>query len=410
MKLLYNIAIWGYYLLVKLASLKNDKAKKWINGRKDIFDRLEKEIQPNQKICWFHAASFGEFEQGRSLIEAVKDTHPEYKILLTFFSPSGYEMVKDYEHADYIYYLPLDTPGNAKRFIEIVKPEKVFFIKYEFWYNFLIELKRADIQTYIFSAIFRPSHIFFKPWGKWFLKALHSFTHFYVQNETSNNILKSVGFYNVTIAGDTRIDRVGQIADSSPILEKIETFCEGEKIVVAGSTWKPDEDILIPYINSTDIQIKFVIAPHEIAAHNLERISNNLNKPYAFYSTATDAELKNAKVLIVDGIGYLRSVYRYGKLAYIGGGFGYGIHNILEPATFGMPIIFGTNYTKFQEAHDLIAKGAAFSISNYEMFKEKADSFLLNEALLKTTSEISHKYVEDNRGATKLILEHAFRE
>jgi 3-deoxy-D-manno-octulosonic-acid transferase len=408
MRLLYDIAISVYHFLIKLSSLKSDKAKKWINGRKDIFVRLEEEITPNQRICWFHAASFGEFEQGRSLIEAVKKSHPEYKILLTFFSPSGYEMKKDYEHADYIFYLPLDTRKNAKRFIEIVNPEKVFFIKYEFWYHYLVTLLKSNIPTYIFSSIFRPSQIFFKPWGKWYLKALRSFTHFYVQNKESYNLLKGKGFNNVTIAGDTRIDRVGQVADSSPKLEKLESFCQGEKIVVAGSTWKTDEDIITGYINNTDIPIKFVIAPHEISDQKLKRIGDLLNKPYAFYSTATDAELKKAKVLIVDGIGYLRSIYRYANMAYIGGGFGNGIHNTLEPATFGMPILFGPNYAKFQEAHDLIAKGAAFSISNYEMFKKRADSFLLNKELLKTTSDISHKYVEDNRGATELILKHAF--
>lgn len=408
MRLLYDIAIWGYYFLIKLSSLKNDKARKWVNGRKDIFKHLEEEISPNQKICWFHASSLGEFEQGRSLIEAVKESHPEYKILLTFFSPSGYEMKKGYEHADYVFYLPLDTPGNAKRFIEIVNPDIVFFIKYEFWYHYLINLKRREVPTYIFSAIFRPSQIFFKPWGKWYRKALHAFKHFYVQNEESSILLKRAGFNNVTIAGDTRIDRVGEISDSSPELEKVKLFCQGEKIVVAGSTWKTDDDIISTYINNTDIKIKFVIAPHEITEQKLKKISSLLKKPYVFYSKANDAELIKAEVLIVDGIGYLRSIYRYAKLAFIGGGFEDGIHNILEPATFGMPIIFGPDYKKFQEAHDLIAKKTAFCINNYEMFREKADSLLLSKEMLEKASDISRKYITDNRGATKMILEHAF--
>jgi len=409
MRLIYDIGILSYYFLIKIAALKNNKARKWIKGRKDIFSRLKDEIPPNQRILWFHSSSLGEFEQGRLLIERVKEKYPEYKILLTFFSPSGYEIQKDYEYADWVFYLPLDTAANAKRFLEIVNPEKVFFIKYEFWYHYLIILKKRGIPTYIISSIFRDSHIFFKPWGKWYLKALEAFTHFYVQNRESDKLLKEAGFNNVTIAGDTRIDRAGQIAESAPKLDKLEAFCQGEKIVIAGSTWKTDEDIIAEYINNTDIDIKFVIAPHEISDQKLLRISRLLNKPYAFYSKASFEELKDARVLLVDGIGYLRSIYRYGKLAFIGGGFEDGVHNILEPATFGMPILFGPDYKKFQEAHDLIAKESAFCIRSYDMFKKKADAFLLNEDIQRSASEISRKYVEDNRGATEMILKHAFR-
>ena len=408
MKWLYNLGILGYYLLLKIVSIRNEKARKWIEGRKDIFKRLQETITPGERILWFHASSLGEFEQGRPVIESIRKLKPEYKILLTFFSPSGYELRKDYKFADYIFYLPLDTKRNAARFIDIVRPEKVFFIKYEFWYNFLTQLKEEGIPTYIFSALFRPSQIFFKPWGKWYLKAIATYEHIFVQNQESFDILHKFGFINVSLSGDTRLDRVGEIADAAPRLDKLEIFCGSQKAIIAGSTWKEDEDLFIPYLNKSQSGQKFVIAPHEVTPQSLERVCSALEKPYAFYSTASPEELINAEVLIVDGYGYLVSVYRYGMLAYVGGGFTSGIHSTLEPAAFGLPVIFGPDYQKFQEAHDMLSLGAATCINNYEELEMQIDGYRSNPEKLLYDSAIARGYVNKNRGASKEIVKYLF--
>jgi len=408
MRWLYNLGILLYYLLVKIVSIRNAKARKWIEGRKDIFERLRKTITPGDRILWFHVSSLGEFEQGRPVIEAIRKIKPEFKILLTFFSPSGYELRKDYKYADYIFYLPLDTKKNARQFIDIVRPEKVFFIKYEFWYNFLIQLSEEEIPTYIFSALFRPSQIFFKPWGKWYLKALYTYEHIFVQNQESYNILHQYGFKNVSICGDTRLDRVGEIADAAPKLDKLEIFCGGQKAIIAGSTWKEDEDLFIPYLNKCQSGQKFVIAPHEVTPQSLERVCSALEKPYTLYSTASNEELLNAAVLIVDGYGYLVSVYRYGMLAYVGGGFTSGIHSILEPAVFGLPVIFGPDYQKFQEAHDMLSLGAASCVYSNEELENQIDSYLSNPEKLRSASALARGYVNKNRGASKEIVKYLF--
>ena len=409
MRWLYNLGILGYYLLLHIVSFRNDKARKWIEGRRDIFKRLSETIVPGEPLLWFHASSLGEFEQGRPVIESIRKLKPDYKILLTFFSPSGYELRKTYPYADYIFYLPLDTKKNAARFISIVKPEKVFFIKYEFWYHFLTQLKMAKIPTYIFSALFRPSQIFFKPWGKWYLNAITSYEHIFVQNRQSYELLLKFNFKNVSISGDTRLDRVGEIADAAPRLDQLELFCEGKKAIIAGSTWKEDEDLLIPYINKYQGKQKFVIAPHEVTAQALERICSALQKPYALYSKASPEDLSKADVLIVDGYGYLVSVYRYGLFAYVGGGFTSGIHSILEPAAFGLPVIFGTDHHKFQEAHDMLELGAAVCISNYEEIEKQMDGFLSQPEKLSTASAIALEYVNKNRGASKEIVKYLFQ-
>jgi 3-deoxy-D-manno-octulosonic-acid transferase len=408
MRWLYNLGILGYYLLVRIVSIRNDKARKWIEGRKEIFKRLSETIIPGERILWFHASSLGEFEQGRPVIEAIRELKPEYKILLTFFSPSGYELRKNYPYADYVFYLPLDTKKNAIRFIDIVRPEKVFFIKYEFWYNFLTQLKEEGIPTYIFSALFRPSQIFFKPWGGWYLKAISTYEHIFVQNQESFNILHQHGFKTVSISGDTRLDRVGQIADAAPRLTKLELFCGDQKAIIAGSTWKEDEDLFIPYVNKCPSNLKFVIAPHEVNPQSLERIAGALEKPYAFYSTATNEELIKAEVLIVDGYGYLVSVYRYGMLAYVGGGFTSGIHSILEPAVFGLPVLFGPDFHKFQEAHDMLMLGAAFLINDYADLETRIDTLRSIPEKLTTAANIARSYVNNNRGASKEIVKFLF--
>jgi 3-deoxy-D-manno-octulosonic-acid transferase len=408
MRWLYNLTILGYFLLVKIVSIRNEKARKWLEGRKDIFKRLRETITPGEKILWFHASSLGEFEQGRPVIEAIRKLKPDYKILLTFFSPSGYELKKDYKFADYVFYLPLDTKRNAARFIDIVRPEKVFFIKYEFWYNYLTQLKEEGIPTYIFSALFRPSQIFFKPWGKWYLKAITTYEHIFVQNQESFDILHKFGFINVSLSGDTRLDRVGEISDAAPRLDKLEIFCNGQKAIIAGSTWKEDEDLFIPYVNKSSHGQKFVIAPHEVTPQSLERVCSAMEKPYALYSTASTQELTNAEVLIVDGYGYLVSIYRYGMLAYVGGGFTSGIHSILEPAAFGLPVIFGPDYQKFQEAHDMLSLGAATCINNYEELEMQIDSYLSNPEKLISASALARGYVNKNRGASKEIVKYLF--
>ena len=408
MRWLYNLGILGYYLLLKIVSIRNEKARKWIEGRKDIFNRLRETITPGERILWFHASSLGEFEQGRPVIESIRKLKPEYKILLTFFSPSGYELRKDYKYADYVFYLPLDTKKNAVRFIDIVRPEKVFFIKYEFWYNYLTQLKEEGIPTYIFSALFRPSQIFFKPWGKWYLKAIATYEHIFVQNQESFDILHKFGFINVSLSGDTRLDRVGEIADAAPRLDKLEIFCGGQKAIIAGSTWKEDEDLFLPYVNKCQSGQKFVIAPHEVTPQSLERVCSALVKSYALYSTASPEELKSAEVLIVDGYGYLVSVYRYGMFAYVGGGFTSGIHSTLEPAAFGLPVIFGPDYQKFQEAHDMLSLGAATCINNFEELELQIDSYMANPEKLLYDSAIARGYVNKNRGASKEIVKYLF--
>jgi len=408
MRLLYDIGVRGYKLLIRLASLRSEKARKWLDGRRNIFSRLKEELPSDKPIYWFHVASLGEFEQGRPVIEAIRKKAPDVKILLTFFSPSGYEVRKNYEFADYVYYLPLDTPYNVKRFLDIVNPEKAFFVKYEFWYHYLTALKKRGIPTYIFSAIFRPSQIFFKPWGSWYRKALRAYNHIFVQNQESLDLLNKFGFTNVSLSGDTRFDRVGQIADAAPRLSVLDEFASGKKLVVAGSTWKADEALLLEYINSSELPVKYVIAPHEVSDKSIQRITESLNKKYVRFSKAGNGDLKGADVLIVDGYGYLTSVYRYGNLAYIGGGFGSGIHNILEAATFGMPVVFGPNHEKFQEALDLLEKKAAFCIHDYEEFKSVMDEYLKDDKKLQVTSDLTSNYVSQSRGASDVIVRYIF--
>jgi 3-deoxy-D-manno-octulosonic-acid transferase len=411
MHILYNTAIHVYHFLIWLVSFRNPKAKKWLSGRKNLFERIQKEVVPGNHLLWFHVSSLGEFEQARPVIEGVKKYFPSYRILLTFFSPSGYELKKDYPLADYVYYMPLDTPRNASRFLDLVKPEKVFFVKYEFWFNFLTELKNREIPTFIFSALFRPSQFFFQSWGKWFRKVLKVYTHIFVQNQTSYETLHKFGFDNVSISGDTRLDRVAQIAKAASVLPKIEQFCAGKQVIVAGSTWPEDEAIFLNYINECTHQVKFIVAPHEVNQGSLNRITALLKRPYVLYSSdSTTEQLDSAQVLIVDGYGYLVSVYRYATIAYIGGGFTTGIHSILEPAVYGMPVVFGPDYHKFHEAVEMIQLGAAHTISNYEELSNLFEGYLTDKKKLKNESIFASQYVESNRGATEKIVRYFFEK
>lgn len=402
MHFFYNLSILFYRLLVSIASIFNPKARLWIKGRQNIFQTIQSKIQDNNsKIIWFHCASLGEFEQGRPVIEKIKETYSDYKILLTFFSPSGYEIRKNYNKADYIFYLPIDTPSNAKKFIKTIKPSAAFFIKYEFWYNYLSELKKQNIPTFLISGIFRENHYFFKPYASWFRKQLNNFDYFFVQNKTSQNLLNSIGIKNVTISGDTRFDRVFQIAKQVNEIEIVRLFCESKKTIIAGSTWEKDEKIISAFDFSN---YKLIIAPHEIGGNHISSIETLFkSKKTIRYSSATIESIQQYEILIIDNIGMLSSLYQYGAIAYIGGGFGAGIHNILEPATFGLPVIFGPNYSKFTEAKELIKLGGAFSINSEIEFK-KSIEIISSENKLSEASSISKNYVKQNIGATDSIL------
>jgi len=400
----YNISLKIYYLVVLIVSPFNKKAKQWISGRKNIFEKIKKSGACETKNIWFHVSSLGEYEQGLPVIEKIKQKYPSHKIFLTFFSPSGYEIKKNSKTADYIFYLPNDSKKNARKFIELINPQISFFVKYDFWYYYLNYLKKNKIPIYIFSTIFRKKQSFFKWYGAWYRKMLFTFTHIFVQNEESVKLLKSIGIENVTITGDTRFDRVIDISENSKNFEIIEKFKDNKFVIVAGSTWQPDEEILINFINNREDQIKFIIAPHNIKDENIKRISNLLKVSYTLYSKVKIEEIKNCKVLIIDNIGMLSSIYKYGEIAYIGGGFGVSIHNTLEAATYGMPVVFGTNYHKFQEAKDLIEIKAAFSISNYNELEMTIIKLLNNNELLSQTSAIAKKYVYANKGSTEKII------
>ena len=374
MAFLYNISIIFYLFFIRIASIFNKKAKLWINGRINIFQKINKKIKPNEKIAWFHCASLGEFEQGRPVIEEFKKRNNDFKILITFFSPSGFEVRKNYDKADYIFYLPIDTPYNAKRFIDLVNPSIVFFVKYEFWFNYR--------------------------------KQLRTVSHIFVQNNESLDLLKKINITQVIIAGDTRFDRVSEITKNVKDFPVIQKFCKNSDIFIAGSSWQPDEEILTAFINSEKSNYKFIIAPHIVDKPHIASLLEKIKKEHVvLYSEADEENVMYAKILVVDCIGILSHVYRYGKIAYIGGGFGSGIHNILEAATFGMPVIFGPKYHKFREAVDLIKEGGAYSIRNTSEFLNIVMNFYNNPEILKEKSEIARNFVQKNIGATKIILE-----
>jgi len=400
----YNIIIGIYWLAILIASLFNTKARKFIKGRKNLFLNLKQAPLIGEKVVWFHAASLGEFEQGRPVIELFRKQNPEYKILLTFFSPSGYEIRKNYQGADYICYLPLDFSWLAEKFIKIIKPSAVYFVKYEFWYNHIRILHKYNIKVFCFSANFRANQVFFKWYGFWYRKILHMFTHIFVQNQLSKNLLASIGINNATVSGDTRFDRVHYLASQIKNLPVLDRFKNNHQLVVAGSTWPADEEFLVQFINQCHVNCKFIIAPHEIEAVHLDQIIADLNRKTIKYSQADGERMEDYEVLIIDNIGMLSSVYQYGNIAYIGGGFGKGIHNILEAATFGLPVVFGPNYNKFREAHDLVENGAAFTFNDFYTLKNILDKFLTDPALVNTASQICKRYISDNTGATEIIL------
>lgn len=400
---LYNLGIRLYGAATAVVALFSEKAGKRHQGACNAFKTLEQKRDPKAEYIWFHAASLGEFEQGRPIIDAVKQHHPEYKVALTFFSPSGYEVRRDYKGADLICYLPLDTPKKARRFVEMLNPKKAVFIKYEFWGNLLETLKTKGIEVYLISAIFRKDQPFFnKIYGGPFRKMLSCFNKIFVQNETSQQLLESIGIPSL-VAGDTRFDRVCDIAEAAKELPIVEGFAQGADVIVAGSTWPKDEEILIRYINANK-EKKMVIVPHEIDEEHIQHICNGLRRSFVRYTKTTYDEAVHADCLIVDTIGLLSSIYQYGRIAYVGGGFGVGIHNILEAAVWGMPVIFGPNYHKFQEAVDLMEKGDGYTIRTYRRFEN-----LTNELFYDADAgKIAKQYVESKTGATALIMKEAF--
>lgn len=424
LNLLYTLSIHSYTFIIKLLAPFNPKAKFWIEGRKDIFERLKTVIDnqnSSQKIAWFHCASLGEFEQGRPVIEAFRAKYPAYKILVTFFSPSGFEVRKNYVGADFIFYLPADTPENALKFIEIVKPSIAFFVKYEFWRNYLSELRKHQIPVISFSTIFRPNQLFFKSYGGFYRKVLKQFDHILVQNQESYNLLQSIDIQYITLAGDTRFDRVKQIVDAKMDIQIAKDFKANRQIFMVGSAWQTDMEVLIPFINSINVGINvgkvkptmelladvaFVIAPHEIHREEINAWQKQIQlKSICFSEVKPETQLLDYQVLIIDNIGMLSSLYQYADFAFIGGSFGKGLHNILEAATFGMPIFFGNKaYHKFQEANDLIRLKGAFAVASTEDMLLIFNDLLAKNDKKNQAADVCKNYVLDNTGATEKVM------
>jgi 3-deoxy-D-manno-octulosonic-acid transferase len=391
MSILYNISVQLYVIAIRITALFNTKANLWIKGRKTIFQRLTEAIKENKNIVWFHCASLGEFEQGKPLIEGYKTRNPNHKILLTFFSPSGYEIRKNYDGVDWVFYIPADTKKNAKQFVNIVKPIKVIFIKYEFWFNYITELNKKNIPFYSVCSVFRKEQYFFK--YDWAAKQLNNVSHFFIQDKNSKELLQKMGFSNCTVAGDTRFDSVIRNTQNAISIPLIEEFSKNKTTIICGSTWPKDEALLTKYIKENP-NYNYIIAPHELLQISvLQKQTNAL-----LFSKADNTNIKNSNVLIIDSIGILSNVYKYGDLAYIGGGFGSGIHNVLEAATFGLPLVFGPNYQKFKEANELIELGGAKSISNYSELEITILSFI------NFNKSIAKKYIKSNAGATDIII------
>ena len=415
--MIYNIVIYFVLLGIAIASLFNEKVRKMWRGEREAFKILKQKVDPNAKYIWFHAASLGEFEQGRPLMERIRKDNPQYKILLTFYSPSGYEVRKNYEGADIICYMPVDTRLNAIRFLRLVRPVMAFFIKYEFWSNFLHILKHRNIPTYSVSSIFREDQVFFKWYGRSYAGVLKCFTRFFVQNEESKRLLEGIGITAVDVVGDTRFDRVLQIKEAAKQLPICEAFRTGVassqsadvphhdfKVFVAGSSWPPDENIFIPFFNEHK-DWRLLIAPHVIAEEHLKLILSLIKgKKVVRYTQTTPEEAAEADVLIIDCFGLLSSMYNYGDVAYIGGGFGVGIHNTLEAAVWNMPVIFGPNNKKFQEAQGLLKSGGGFEINTYEDFSGLMSSLMNDETFLKQAGDKAGAFVAHLAGATDKVL------
>lgn len=397
MVFLYNFGLLIYSLFIRLASLKNKKAQKWLAGRKKLFQEIERAVDSSEKSIWFHFASLGEFEQGRPVLEQLKKVAPVHKIVITFYSPSGYEIRKNYSLADHVFYLPLDTRKNAGRFIKLINPSIAVFTKYEYWYHHFKALSERNIPLFIVSAIFRENQIFFKWYGSLHRKTLSYVSHFFAQNEKSRDLLNKIGFDNVSISGDTRFDRVAQNASHPQDLPLIRSFCGTHKVFIGGSTW-PEDEALLSRLAPKLPDWKFIIAPHEIHPDKLLATEKLFPGSTRYSQLSTSAE---GKTLIIDNVGMLSSLYQHGAIAFIGGGFGAGIHNTLEAAAFGLPVIFGPKYSKFQEARDLISSGGGFTVKTYEELESCINSLLKD---YQQSGEVAKNYVMSNTGATEIIL------
>ena len=399
---MYSFIIYLMLLGCRIASLFSPKVRTMMRGHADTWRKLRK-LSGSDRYVWFHAASLGEFEQGRPLMERLRRQHPEKKILLTFFSPSGYEVRKNYDGADLICYLPIDTPLNARRFVRLVRPEAAYFIKYEFWRNYLDALYRRGVPTYSVSSIFRPGQVFFRWYGRRYARVLHHLTHLYVQNESSRLLLRQIGVTQVTVVGDTRFDRVIDIRNAAKPLPLVERFAGCWKVLVAGSTWQPDEDLIIPYFNTHDT-LKLVLAPHVVSEEHLRQIESKLKRPAVRYSAATPKSVAEADCLIIDCYGLLSSIYRYATVACVGGGFGVGIHNVPEAAVYGVPVIIGPNNQKFREARALIDNGGCREVRDASDFEREMNVFLTDREELNRAGKAAGDYIRDNAGATAMIM------
>lgn len=403
---LYNILTIIAKFHLDLIAFFIPKIKLFVEGRKTVFSTLEAKLQPGDKTIWFHAASLGEYEQGLPVMEKVRAMHPDHKIVLTFFSPSGYEVRKNATTADVIVYLPIDTLANAKRFLAVVQPEKVFFIKYEFWPNYLNQLKKTRAKVYLISGFFRKDQVFFKWYGGFYRKALKTFNHFFVQYESSKTLLQSIGFNNVTISGDTRYDRVSEILERDNGLPFIEEFKSDKTTVVFGSSWPKDEAMFVDFINEAN-DTKFIIAPHTTDADHINDIKNSITKKVVLFSEKEGKNLAEYDVLIIDTVGILTKIYSYADVAYVGGGFGTaGLHNILEPAAFGVPIIIGPNHQKFPEAVALVNMGGCIAVADKEQMNDALSSLVYNDDVRYETGHIAGTFVSMNRGAVNIILKN----
>jgi 3-deoxy-D-manno-octulosonic-acid transferase len=405
---IYNIVVIVASFLMKLIALFNTKIKLFVDGRNDVFTKLKSSIKSADTVIWVHCASLGEFEQGRPLIEKLKLNFPSKKILLTFFSPSGYEVRKNYEVADVVCYLPLDTTFNAKKFLDIVHPETAIFVKYEFWPNYLKVLKNRKIKTILISGIFRENQVFFKWYGGWMRKSLQAFSHFFVQDSVSEKLLNSIHFSNVTVSGDTRFDRVFEITKQDNQLNFINHFINSKHTLVAGSTWKEDEVLLVDYINNNATENeKFIIAPHNIHQQEIQQLKKSISKSTILFSEKEGENLEKFQVFIIDTIGILTKIYSYADVAYVGGGYTKsGVHNVLEPATFGVPIIIGPNYYKFNEAIELVKNEACFMVDNSQKLSVLLSEFLLPKGKRIEAGKRAQNYVLGKTGATNKILNY----
>lgn len=399
---MYSLAIYLYMLGAKLLALFNAKVRLMVRGQHDTWQRMRRDVG-NDKWVWFHAASLGEFEQGRPLMERLRREHPEKKILLTFFSPSGYEVRKNYEGADIVCYLPFDTPLNARKFIRLAQPEAVFLIKYEFWRNYIDVLHQQHIPVYSVSSIFRPNQIFFRWYGRNYARCLNRLTHLFVQNEASKQLLAQIGVTQTTVVGDTRFDRVRDIMQAARPLPLVERFAQNNRVLIVGSSWQPDEDIIIPYFNAHP-ELKLILAPHVVSESHLSEIEAKLQRPAVRYTQADETTAASAHCLIIDCYGLLSSIYRYATIGYVGGGFGVGIHNVPEAAVYGVPVIIGPNNQKFREAQALLACGGCREIHSAADFNATMDTFLTNEAELQKAGSAAGGYINDNAGAADLIF------